>query len=301
VDVTVEPPLTVPHRIPTIAELEADPALASTLHAMHTRILEAVDRRRLASAAREDYWVGVVPKPSPDSRTYYAALGYIPRRPSETGPMSRTMTVLGHDWPESPVSAGWAVAHELGHNFGLGHAPCGQPQQVDLAYPVPAGGVGEWVHWVSSWEHGAATHAATIAPTRGDLMSYCSSGYLGPYHTRAIIEWRLMAEVSLIAPVTPTRVIAVRGTLTRTDLLVSTPELTDAEPVQEEGSDVTVTLLAADGRALAVGGARTGVLAEHSDIPFVAQIPLEPAWAAEVASVRVSSARLNRQIVTPLP
>jgi hypothetical protein len=110
-----------------------------------------------------------------------------------------------------------------------------------------------------------------------------------------------MAEVSLIAPVTPTRVIAVRGTLTRTDLLVSTPELTDAEPAQEEGSDVTVTLLAADGRALAEGGARTGVLAEHSDIPFVAQIPLEPAWAAEVASVRVSSARLNRQIVTPLP
>ena len=302
VTVTVEPPLTVQHRIPTLAELDADPHHQTTQYLMHSEILEAVDKLRLASGAgREAYWVGVVPKPSPDSRTSHAALGYVPSRPSDTGPMSRTMTVWGHDWFESPVSTGYTVAHELGHNLGLWHAPCGNVAQVDAAYPVAGGGVGEWVHWVSTWEHGTATHAATIAPNRGDFMGYCSGSFAGPYHTRAIIEWRLMAGASLMGPVTQTRVVAVRGVVTRTELIVRTPEILDAEPVQGQGSDVLVELLAADGRVLAQSGARTGVLAESSDIPFVAHIPLGAVWASEVASVRVSSARLNRQLVTPLP
>lgn len=301
VTVTVEPPLTVPHRIPTDAEFEADPTLVSALYQMHLEILEAVDKLRLASGAgREDYWVGVVPKPSPDSRTSHAALGYVPSRPSDTGPMSRTMTVWGHDWRESPLNTGYTVAHELGHNLGLWHAPCGGATQLDAAYPVAGGGVGEWVHWVSAWEHGSATHAATIAPDRGDLMSYCSSGFAGPYHTRAMIEWRLMADASLMAPIVPTRVLAVRGLVSGAELIVRTPEIIDAEPVLGQGGDVTVELLAADGRVLAEASARTGALAESADVPFVVQIPFAPAWAGEVASVRVRSARLGREIITPI-
>lgn len=38
----------------------------------------------------------------------------------------------------------WTVAHELGHNFGRRHAPCGNPSGVDASFPQPDGSIGLW-------------------------------------------------------------------------------------------------------------------------------------------------------------
>ena len=35
-----------------------------------------------------------------------------------------------------------SFAHELGHNFGRNHAPCGSPPNVDPAYPYPGADIG---------------------------------------------------------------------------------------------------------------------------------------------------------------
>ena len=210
--------------------------------------------------------------------------------------MTRSMIVLGHDWFESWVSASSTVSHELGHNFGLRHAPCGDAPGPDPAYPNLNGGVGSWVHWVSAWEHGTATFAETINPTRGDFMSYCSSGFASAYHTRAMIEWRTLADASLRQPAVSVPVIMVRGLLTETGITLRRPEITTGEPILGGGT-VQVELLAADGRVLSTGSATTGRLSDDTAVPFTAIIPLAAAWSDQVARVRVRAGRRQAEVL----
>jgi len=287
VTITVEPPLTLQSRMRTAAELTADRSADAELW---SEGIEAVDARRLASGAgRSDYWLGVLPKPTPESSTRWAGVGYVPSNARDVGPMSRSMLARGHDWyPSSPFAAGGTVAHELGHNFGLRHAPCGNPSFLDPSYPVADGGVGNWVHWVSTWEHGSATRAATIAASAGDLMSYCSGGFIGPFHTRAILAWRMMADEAFAMAPSATRVVSVRGSLTERRIMVRTPEFMDAEPIDVAAGGILVEVLGHDGRVLLRGRARTGQLSEGSAIPFVAQLPIGSLRESDIARVRVT-------------
>ncbi len=73
---------------------------------------------------------------------------------------------------------GTVVAHELGHNFGRSHAPCGDPfpDNVDSAYPqygtYPGGSIGEYGF--------DGTNVYSPA-TYSDLMSYCDTEWISPY------------------------------------------------------------------------------------------------------------------------
>ncbi|WP_425153597.1 M66 family metalloprotease [Candidatus Palauibacter sp.] len=60
----------------------------------------------------------------------------------------------------------WTMVHELGHNLGLHHAPCGPNlTNVDRAFPHRDGTIGAWGY---DFEDGAL-----VPPTRPDFMSYC--------------------------------------------------------------------------------------------------------------------------------
>lgn len=78
----------------------------------------------------------------------YGGLAYRPGRASVAVPQSGT------------------VAHELGHNMSLAHAPCGDPAQVDPAFPYADGSIGAWGY---DFRHGGRL----VPPTSSDLMSYC--------------------------------------------------------------------------------------------------------------------------------
>ncbi len=61
-----------------------------------------------------------------------------------------------------------SIAHELGHLYGLDHAPCGNPDDPDDDFVPPSGLVGEvGVDVVGQ---------VAFAPTVSDFMSYCGSG-----------------------------------------------------------------------------------------------------------------------------
>ncbi len=76
-----------------------------------------------------------------------------------------------------PVAAGNAnprtVAHELGHNFGQLHAPCG-PTDVDLNYPYPDGRIG-------SWGFDPRDNSLVDPSKYYDLMSYCGPDWVSDY------------------------------------------------------------------------------------------------------------------------
>jgi len=70
------------------------------------------------------------------------------------------------------------AAHEIGHNFGLRHAPCGNPAGVDDNYPYPDGSIGQYGYDVFNqklWAPYAPDYAV-------DLMTYCWPEWISDYH-----------------------------------------------------------------------------------------------------------------------
>jgi hypothetical protein len=82
------------------------------------------------------------------------------------------------------------VAHELGHNFGRRHAPCGGPSGVDANYPHANGGIG--VYGLES--NGTTLHP----PTRPDLMTYCSPRWVSDYSYVGVVSRLQVASSPLV-------------------------------------------------------------------------------------------------------
>ena len=87
-----------------------------------------------------------------------------------------------------PVSIGnlWAMPHELGHNMGLWHAPCGEPYSVDPDYPHEDGRTGTWGY--NFWNH------VVIPPDEPDMMGYCGMGAISDYHFQKALAHRRERE-----------------------------------------------------------------------------------------------------------
>ena len=75
------------------------------------------------------------------------------------------------------------IAHELGHNMSLGHAPCGiLIRGIDPDYPYTGGAIGVW---------GYDPRGGELVPPRvPDLMGYCRSVWISDYHFTKAIEYR---------------------------------------------------------------------------------------------------------------
>lgn len=74
------------------------------------------------------------------------------------------------------------LAHELGHNFGRYHAPCGNPGGPDPAFPT----IGATLDVL-----GFDVSAGAVRGTQyRDLMSYCAPEWITWYTYRAIMDYR---------------------------------------------------------------------------------------------------------------
>lgn len=93
--------------------------------------------------------------------------------------------------PEASV-----IAHELGHNMSLLHAPCGAPGFLDPVFPQIDGSIGDW-----GYDFRAGR--GLVDPHTSDLMSYCDPQWIGEYGFSTALHHRLRTERPEAAALAP--------------------------------------------------------------------------------------------------
>ena len=170
------------------------------------QILSEMYALRSADGSGDEY-VGIVPT------TYgsgIAGLGYVGAPASVS-------------WDKASSAPG-VIAHELGHNFGRNHAPCGNPSGPDPAYPYANASIGTW---------GLDLPALQLkAPgTYKDLMSYCNPDWISDYNYSAILTYRGTGPAVASAPAQARPGLLVWGRI-RDGIVTLEPSFTVTAPVQ---------------------------------------------------------------------
>ena len=80
--------------------------------------------------------------------------------------------------------------HEIGHNFGLDHAPgnCNETEPIDQDFPYARAGIGPRRGWVSTRDDFATSGGST---SYFDLMSYCTPQFVSDYNYNKMTDHRL--------------------------------------------------------------------------------------------------------------
>ncbi len=223
------------------------------------------------------YWMGVIqPPPRTGGTGWWIAL---PIGVAYRGGSSSVSI------PEAPV-----MAHELGHNLSLKHAPCGAPRDVDPWFPYPAGNTG-------AWGYDFATKAL-VAPSAADLMSYCTQhGYwISDFLFNKALNHRLANAGSAAAAITadthPTRSLLVWGGRDTVGVPYLDPAfVVDAVPsLPPAGTEYTIEGTDADGTPLFSFTFDMPEIAdaEGAEASFVFALPVEAGWAGNLASITLS-------------
>ena len=199
------------------------------------------------------------------------------------------------------------IAHELGHNMSLRHAPCGDAAGTDPSYPHADGSIGSW-----GWGSIVFGRRQMIRPSSPDLMSYCYPRWISGYHFTKALHFRILDEGA------PAAAVATSGITTRSLLVwggvgaAGTPFLEPAFIV-----DAPAWLPEPGGGAFELAGrtAKGNVLFSLSfDMPEIADggggssfaflVPVETDWAGDLAAITLSgpggTATLDRDSDRPM-
>jgi hypothetical protein len=85
------------------------------------------------------------------------------------------------------------MAHEVGHNHGRNHAPCGATAALDDGFPYDGAAVGVW---------GYDRRSSTFTfPTRKDIMSYCNPQWISDYTYQAFLDRVVQLSASVASSV----------------------------------------------------------------------------------------------------
>lgn len=106
-----------------------------------------------------------------------AGLGYVPYDDDPDAADYRA--AIGIGWSDSASAE--TMAHEIGHNHGREHSPCGGPDSPDPNYPYENAAIGVWGY--------DSRNMSLLAPyEHSDIMSYCGDQWVSDYTYDALLE-----------------------------------------------------------------------------------------------------------------
>ena len=171
---------------------------------------------------------------------YYAGVVTRGRCPQNTLPVGGIAEISGYS-AAAIANPGWALIHEIGHNFSLMHAPCTYDiiGGVDSNFPHSNGGIGYWGFDIMN-ERIYDPRWAT------DIMGYCWRGpqWISAYHFDKVRRWRHRPDEDAVSG----DAVLVWGTVTDAgvDLEPSFRVATALELPDGEG-DYTLAVIGPDG------------------------------------------------------
>ena len=183
-------------------------------------------------------------------------------------------------WTSFSAPRDETIAHELGHNMSLDHAPCGNPANVNPNFPQREGRIGVWGYDFATGK--------LVPPDRPDVMSYCRPAWVSDYHFTNALRHRMRVEASFAS----TRALLLWGSESENDGLHLEPAfVVDAMPVlPDSAGGYTLTGRDAAGSELFSVSFEMPVVADAEEGAggFVYTLPVRPGWEA-LASVTLSA------------
>jgi peptidase M66-like protein len=164
-----------------------DPLLPGDDNGAWLTILAEIDALRVAEGTTRNYY-GVVQL---DYASGIAGLGYVGQP-----------TAMGYDRVDDRSRV---MAHEMGHNFGRQHSPCGTTSGLDPNYPYFGGLTGAY---------GFDLQANVLkSPLLADIMGYCANPWISDYTYEGMLTFRTagQAAIAAAARTTPQRCLLVWG------------------------------------------------------------------------------------------
>ena len=175
------------------------------------------------------------------------------------------------------------IAHELGHNMSLGHAPCGTDRFLDPSYPYTDGKIGVW-----GYDFRAGT---LVIPTRPDLMSYCVREWISDYNFKKALEYRLSEEARASGKPAATRTILLWGGVNASRELFLEPTFVVTAPpsLPDENGPYVLTGEDVDGGVLfSLNFSMSEIADGDGGSSFVFALPVQPEWPDRLARIALS-------------
>ncbi|MCY4400697.1 MAG: leucine-rich repeat domain-containing protein [Gemmatimonadetes bacterium] len=188
------------------------------------------------------------------------------------------------------VADPFVIAHELGHNMGLYHAPCGGAGGPDPAFPQTDASIG-------SWGYDFRAGGSLVSPRARDLMSYCGPPkWVSEFSFTKALNHRLEGDGSQgpfapTAPYAPTRSLILWGGVDDEGSPFLEPAfVADASPsLPQSSGDYELVGRSASGDELFSLSFGMAELADADGRSiFVIALPLRTEWAGMPESITLS-------------
>jgi hypothetical protein len=184
-------------------------------------------------------------------------------------------------------------AHEITHNFGRSHAPCGGVAGADPQFPYAGGTIGVYGYDLAS--------NTLKAPASVDLMGYCANPWISDYNYVGAMTWRqtnpvpdvTSAATGLVADGSARQALLVWGRVERGQLVLEPSFSVAARPsLPSESGPYRVEGIARSGRMLFsyafAGEHPADATNDPSARHFAFAIPMDAATQSELATIRLS-------------
>ncbi len=177
------------------------------------------------------------------------------------------------------------IAHELGHNLNLAHAPGCGAFTPDPYYPTEDGSIGAWGY--------DFVNEALVNPATSDLMAYCEPRWISDYSFARALAHRSRSESSPVAAAkaTSSRGLMLWGGLNENNELFLEPAFAVSAPPSLPRIEGPYTLMGEDVHgnnlfSLPFGMPEYGCGSKGGAFAFI--LPVREDWAGRLARIALS-------------